>query len=71
MLFKDISLFSSGVHFVQQSKTICAIILKGIVVKEDISFKDISIFSTVISTILVDDMTRMHFCDAILNLGQW
>ena len=30
MLFKDFSIFSSGVHFVRQSPTICAILVEGI-----------------------------------------
>ena len=30
MLFKDISSFSSGGHFVQWSETICAIMVEGI-----------------------------------------
>ena len=31
MLFKDISVFSSGCHFVQQSGRICAILIEGII----------------------------------------
>ena len=30
MLLKDISIFSSGGHFVQQSITVCAILVEGI-----------------------------------------
>ena len=30
MLFKDISIFSSGADFAQQSGTICAIVVEGI-----------------------------------------
>ena len=30
MLFKDISIFSSGGHFVQQSQTVCVILVEGI-----------------------------------------
>ena len=30
-LFKDVSIFSSGSHFARQSRTICAILLEGII----------------------------------------
>ena len=30
MLFKDISIFSSGGQFVQQSNTVCAVLAEGI-----------------------------------------
>ena len=30
MLFKDTSIFSSGSHFIQLIRTICAIVVKGI-----------------------------------------
>ena len=29
MLFKDISIFSSGGHFVQQKRSVCAILVEG------------------------------------------
>ena len=31
MLFKDFSIFSPGGQFVQQSRTICAILVEGII----------------------------------------
>ena len=30
MLFKDIAIFSSGGHFVQRSRTVCAVLVEGI-----------------------------------------
>ena len=56
MLFIDISIFSSGGHFVQQRKTFCAISVEGIIrnisvklfefwsVVQEMPFNDFSIF---------------------------
>ena len=82
MLFKDISSFSSGGHFVQWSRTVSAILVEGILRNMNLDqwlwkfrFKNISIFSSgghfVQQSKTVRGYNEEHFCEIILNLGQW